>query len=109
MYCCNIYLYLSLGLATIVLNPASQTTCVDTPVSFRCVISDQSTITWLVNGRDSLYLGLPDPVTEQLTTGAQSSLTLPGSFMFAGASVICSYPSFSSPPAFLSVLGTVIC
>ena len=104
--CINSFLLvLSVGLSSIILNPTNQTTCVGAPAVFHCVISDQRTIIWFVNGIDIIFLGLPDPITTRLpnATGSESVLELPGISLFAGASVVCNYDQNYSPPAFLTV------
>ena len=95
------------GLASVVKGPTNQTTCFGASSLFDCVISDSSTITWLINGQDLKMWGVPYPGTTALSLGANSTLILPGNSLFAGASVVCSSygDKIYSIPAFLTILG----
>ena len=106
----HIWFYGPVGLASIVTGPTDQTTCYGGSSSFDCVISDFATISWLINGQElEGQGGLTNPGTTPLSPGAKSTLILPGSSSFSGASVVCSYmfgqiPTYSVP-AFLTIRG----
>ena len=93
------------GLASIVKSPTNQTTCIGASASFDCVISDLSTIFWLINGQDPGVWGVTSPATIPLFPGAKSTLTLPGSLLFSGSSIVCSNGQIYSIPAFLTIQG----
>ena len=96
------------GLASVVKGPTNQTTCFGASSLFDCVISDNCTITWLINGQDPGVWGVPYPGTTTLFPGVKSTLILPGNSSFSGVSVICHYDQIYSIPAFLTILGMLM-
>ena len=89
----------------------NMTTCWNSSADFSCVINESKIISWLINGQDVVVHHIPSPPTIFSGPGAQSTLTIPGSYEFDGANVTCDYtqPSTSlklySTPAFLKVQG----
>ena len=111
MFASNVHIHVHfypVGLATIVNGPTNQTTCFGASSIFHCVISVSTTINWLVNGQDLGVWRITVPGTLPLSPGpgAQSTLILPGTSLFSGASVVCSYDQIYSVPAFLTIQGT---
>ena len=105
-FACNVHICFHLaGLASIVKSPTNQTTCIGTSASFDCVISDSSVIFWLINGQAPGLWGVTSPATVPLFPGAKSTLILPGSLLFSGPSIVCSYGGIYSIPAFLTIQG----
>ena len=101
--------FLDAGLAYFVWSPTNQTTCFGVSASFHCVLSDFVTITWLVNGRDIVALGIASPETIPQSPGVMSTLIVPGNSPFSGASIVCRYGQNNSVPAFLTILGRESC
>ena len=89
----------------------NMTTCWDSSADFSCAINESKQISWLINGQDVLAHRITSPTTIFSGSGAQATLTIPGSYEFDGAYVTCYYtqPSTSlklySTPAFLRVQG----
>ena len=110
IFACDVDLcFHPVGLASVVKGPTNQTICFGASSLFDCVISDSSTIIWLINGQDIEMWGVTPPATRPFPgLGAQSTLILPGNSLFSGASVVCSYDLFYSIPAFLTILGMLM-
>ena len=89
----------------------NMTTCWNSNANFSCAINESKQISWLINGQDVVAHRITSPTTNTSGPGAQSTLTIPGSYEFDGAYVTCYYtqPSTSlklySTPAFLRVQG----
>ena len=65
---------------------------------------------WQVNGMNLIMQGIDSPdTTKRSGSGAESTLIVPGKFMYTGASVVCRYGQNISAPAFLTILGTQHC
>ena len=97
------------GLASVTMGPTNQTTCFGASSSFDCVISGIVPINWFINNQRPGMVGVDNPATIALSTGAgvKSTLILPGSLLFSGASVVCSDGQIYSVPAFLTIQGTL--
>ena len=67
------------------------TTCLNTSASFFCAINESGEIYWLINEQNPLIFDINSPGTKHVGSGAQSVLTIPGSYAFDGASIICYY------------------
>eukprot|EP00731_Ephydatia_muelleri_P006673 Em0003g921a len=89
------------------MGPTNQTTCFGASSSFDCVISGIVPINWFINNQRPGMVGVNNPATIALSTGAgvKSTLILPGSLLFSGASVVCSDGQIYSVPAFLTIQG----
>ena len=89
------------------------TTCLSSFANFFCSIDEIAQIFWHINGQDPVRLGVNGPGTYPSTfgPGEESTLTIPGSYEFDGATVTCYYSSPStsqtlySVPALLRVQG----
>ena len=107
----NIITSIFIGSCYVTFNPMNMTTCWNSSASFSCAINESKIIFWLINGQDVLAQGITSPTPIFSGSGAQSTLTVPGSYEFDGANVTCYYtqPSTSlklySSPAFLRVQG----
>ena len=103
----DLWYYLFSGSSYITINPRNQTTCWNSSASYSCAISESRQINWLINGQDVLAYQSTSPYTyvNLSSPGAQSTLTLPGSYDFDGATVTCYYKTLYSIPALLRVQG----
>ena len=99
-----IIILIIIGSAISFQNLTNITTCLGIPAEFICVINKTITIMWFINGKDSVsVLGGNQPSTAKLASGvgAWSSMTMPGTNEYNGASIMC----LTSDPVFLSVEG----
>ena len=84
------------GSCYILINPTNVTTCLNSSVNFTCAINDQKAIFWMINGQSPQVYYIESPSTSYNMYGhggAQSTLTVPGSYEFDGANVTCYYIS----------------
>lgn len=83
------------------------TTCLNSSANFTCSTNEQIEIEWLINGKDPLYHNVNNPSTiynNAGQVGAQSTLIIPGSYKYDGASIMCKSSMYNSS-AFLRVQG----
>ena len=92
------YHYIFLGSCYIVINPINLTTCLNSSAIFTCTTNEQTQIFWLINGHDPLFYSIKSPGSFYNISGpgTQSTLNLPGLYLFDGASVTCQYSSSST-------------
>ena len=87
------------------------TTCWNSSATFMCSINETKSIQWYINGKDPLFYNLSSPEISPIINGPgrKSNLTIPGSYQFNGASIVCYYspPTMYSMPAVLRVQGVI--
>ena len=104
---CFIWILVPPGSCYITINPMNVTMCWNSSANFSCATNESSQIYWEINGRDVVAYNVLGPMTTFMS-GAQSILTVPGSYELDGVYVTCYYITPStlySIPAFLRVQG----
>ena len=103
------HMLISTASSSFIVSPANLTTCQDSSAIFQCKTSDDVPIFWLINNATPISAGVPYSPQTQMST-----LSIPNSSAFPGASVVCYYllqPSGNkvvSNEAFLTVIGTAL-